>query len=104
VGNSIDSMTAGIALAGWFKKETRRIYAMLDESEDDGDARRLVEWVTRQGGRVTPRMVQASYRPLRATGAAKVALEQLVKKGVGVWEADPAPPRGGHQATYFRLA
>ena len=99
-----ESMTAGIRLTEWFKGETRRIYAMLHESDDDGDDRRLTEWIAQKGGRVTPREVQMGCRWLRDSGAAQAALGELVKRGVGAWETDPKPRSGGHAPTYFRLA
>ena len=52
------SMAAGIRLATWFKGEARRVYALLGESDDDRDRRRLVEWIGRKGGSATPREVQ----------------------------------------------
>ena len=41
-------------LATWFKHEARRVYAMLGETDDDRDQRRLVEWIERKGGSTTP--------------------------------------------------
>ena len=52
------SMTAGITLANWFKGEARRVYAMLSESDDERDERRLVERIERKGGSVTAREVR----------------------------------------------
>ena len=49
------SMKAGIELAQWFKAEARRVYALLSESDDDGEQRRRIEWIERRGGAVTVR-------------------------------------------------
>jgi hypothetical protein len=57
-----ESMGAGVRLTEWFKGETRRIYAMLHESDDDRDDRRLTEWIAQKGGRVAPREVQMGCR------------------------------------------
>lgn len=96
------SMNAAIAITAWFKREARRVYAMLDESDDDRESRRLEEWIARKGEPVTPRQVQQGYRPLRAPGAAEPALEDLVKRGRGFWEPSPAGQRG-QPTRRFRL-
>ncbi len=48
-----ESMTAGIAMARWFGREAKRVYALLTESEDEKRDRELVEWIRRRGGVVT---------------------------------------------------
>jgi hypothetical protein len=78
-----DSMNAGITLAKWFKHEARRVYMMLDESDGERDQRRLVDWIGRKGGTVTPREVQQGCRWLKEPGMAETALEGMVKAGRG---------------------
>lgn len=97
------SMAAGIALTTWFKGEARRVYALLSESDEDRDRRRLVEWIERKGGLVTAREVQMGCRRLREPGAAEAVLEQLAKAGWGHWEPTP-PGRRGQPTRHFRLA
>jgi hypothetical protein len=99
----VASMTAGIALAQWFKHEARRVYAMLGETETDRDQRRLVEWIERKGGAVTAREVQQGCRWLQEPGTAEAALEELVKAGRGTWEQSPAGQRG-QPTRRFRLS
>jgi len=96
------SMAAGIKLAEWFKHETRRVYAMLSETEEQRDQRRLMEFVERKGGAATPRDVQQGCRWLKQSGAAQAALAQLVNANVGNWEPTP---RGqpGQPTQRFRL-
>jgi len=103
--NAVDvkSMAASIALATWFKGEARRVYAMLGETDDDRDQRRLIEWIERKGGSATPRDAQMGCRWLREAGAAEAALEQLVKAGWGNWELTP-PGRRGQPTRHFRLS
>ena len=96
------SMAAGIALATWFKGEARRVYALLGESDEDRDRRRLIEWIERKGGSATPRDAQMGCRWLREAGAAEAALEQLAKAGWGNWEPTP-PGRRGQPTRHFRL-
>jgi hypothetical protein len=49
------SITAGVRLSRWFGHEARRVYAMLDESDEARERRRLGELIRRKGGSVTPR-------------------------------------------------
>jgi hypothetical protein len=95
------SLAAGITLANWFKHEARRVYAMLDESEGERDQRRLVEWIGRKGGTVTPREVRRGCRWLKDHGAAEAALDELVKAGWGRWQDVPATAKGGRPTRVF---
>jgi len=97
------SMSAGIAMATWFKGEARRVYALLCESDEDREQRRLVEWIERKGGLATAREVQMGCRWLREAGAAEAALDVLAKAGWGNWEPTP-PGRRGQPTRHFRLS
>ena len=87
------SMEAGIVLSRWFANEARRIYAMLDESDDDAERRKLAEWIAAKGGRVTPRMLQQGKRGSKAAEA-EAKLQELIEHGFGRWENSPAGRRG----------
>jgi hypothetical protein len=100
----VASMNAGIVLARWFKHEARRVYAMLDESDAERDERRLVDWIGRKGGTVTPREVQQGCRWLKEPGAAEAALGELVKAGRGTWRDVPMTAKGGRLARAFVLS
>jgi hypothetical protein len=97
-------MNAGITLAKWFKHEARRVYAILDESDAERDERRLVDWIGRKGGTVTPREVQQGCRWLKEPGAAEAALGELVKCGRGTWHDVPTTAKGGRPARAFVLS
>jgi hypothetical protein len=98
------SMNAGIALTRWFKHEAKRVYAMLDESDAEGDDRRLVDWISNRGGSVTAREVRQGCRWLKKAGAAETALEELVKAGRGSWRDVPTTAKGGRPARTFVLS
>jgi hypothetical protein len=100
----VASMSVGIILAKWFKHEARRVYAMLDETDAERDQRRLVDWISRKGGTVTPREVQQGCRWLKESGAAEAALEELVKAGRGTWPQVPTTAKGGRPARAFVLS
>ncbi|TWU28412.1 DUF3987 domain-containing protein [Bythopirellula polymerisocia] len=97
------SMKAGIELAQWFKAETRRVYALLSESDNDRDQRRLIEWIERRGESVTPTEVRRGNRRFQTTPDAEAALAELVKAGVGIWEPTP-PGRRGQPTRRFVLS
>jgi hypothetical protein len=98
------SMEAAIRLTQWFKREARRVYAMLDETEAERDRRRLLEWIERKGGSVTAREVQMGCRWLREPGAAEGALEEAVKAGMGTWSETKTTAKGGRPARIFVLS
>jgi hypothetical protein len=98
------SIAAGVVLARWFGDEARRVYAILSESDDDRETRRLVEWIERKGGTVTARDLTHGVRAYRGDpDAAERALSALVEAGIGRWEADAHGPKGGRPAQRFRL-
>ncbi|MBN2580960.1 MAG: DUF3987 domain-containing protein [Pirellulales bacterium] len=97
------SMAAGITLAMWFKGEARRVYALLGESDEDRNRRRLIEWIERKGGAVTAREVQQGHRQYRTAEDAEAALEKLVKAGDGMWQPTP-PGRRGQPTRRFVLS
>ncbi len=98
------SMEAAIRLTTWFKNETRRVYAILSESDEDREQRQLVEWIGRKGGAVTVRQVQQGHRQYRTADDAEAALTELVKAGYGSWHDIPPGPKGGRSSREFRLS
>ena len=96
------SMTAGIEMARWFANEARRIYGMLEESDGDGEQRKLLEWIDRHGGRATPRELKQGHRRFKTTEDAELALAELVELGCGSWE--PPTGQGGRPARRFVLS
>jgi hypothetical protein len=103
-----ESMAAGIELCEWFKGETTRTYAILDESEADRAVRqadeRLAAYVTRQGGSVAVRDVIAGVRWIKDSETAETALQRLVDAGRGGWSDKPATDAGGRPTRLFVLA
>jgi hypothetical protein len=95
---------AGITLANWFGREARRCYAALDESDQDQDRRRLVEWIGCRNGEVTARQLQMGNRRYRdSVEAAEQALQELVQAGLGKWADAPPTDKGGRPTRVFRL-
>jgi hypothetical protein len=80
-----ESIRAGVVLSRWFGNEARRIYAMLGESDEDCDDRKLREWIERRGGRVTVRDVQQGNRQIVSAVDARSVLSRLIKLGHGTW-------------------
>lgn len=97
------SVNAGVELSRWFGHEARRVYAILGESPEERQHRRLVEMIQSKGGAVTVRDVQRSSRQYATAADAEQALNRLVRAGMGVWES-PKPSRaGGRPVRRFML-
>jgi hypothetical protein len=100
----VESIEAAITLVQWFAHEAARIYSTLEEEDGERDTRRLVEWVQRQGGRVTVKQLQNSNsRKYPTRDQAETALDGLVELELGRWEDGPIPERGGWQTRWFVL-
>ena len=79
------SIEAGIRLARWFGREARRIYSILDESDEGRERRRLVELIQRKGGSVTARALMRSSRQWATANDAEAALDDLAAARYGRW-------------------
>jgi hypothetical protein len=99
-GIDLESIQAGIAMVRWFGSEDRRIYAALDETDQDADRRKLLELIHRHGGEITARELAHASRHYRAPGAAETELQALVQTGWGTWFVNQS---GGRPANTFRL-
>jgi len=98
-------MTNGIALAEWFAGEAKRAYAMLSESDEDRDRRRLVEWIERRGGTVTVRDLTHGPNPYRGhPDEAETALRTLIRAGYGRMVDRPPGKMGGRPTACFELS
>lgn len=97
------SIAAGVKLSRWFGHEARRVYAMLGETDDERDWRRLVELIDRKGGTVTARELQQSSRQYRTADDAEAALAGLVQAGFGRWQDQQPTAKGGRPTRVFRL-
>lgn len=98
------SIAAGVALARWFGDEARRVYAIMDESDDDRESRRLVELIQRKGGDVSGRELVQASRMFPTVANAEAALTRLVEAGHGSWVTPEQRGRGGPKARRFVLA
>jgi len=98
------SIAAGVVLARWFGDEARRVYAILSESDDDRETRRLVELIRRMGGDVSGRELVQRSRMFKTVADAEAALSGLVEAGVGSWVAPDQHGRGGPKARRFVLS
>ncbi|MFO0492194.1 MAG: hypothetical protein ACK51T_07120, partial [bacterium] len=97
----------GVVLARWFGDEARRVYAILEESDEGRESRRLVEWIERKGGTATVRNLTRGPREYRdtpdPTAKAAKALSELVAAGVAVWVHNDHGPKGGRPTERVRL-
>jgi hypothetical protein len=77
---------------------------MFQESDDERDQRRLVEFIERKRGTATVREVHQGCRWLkRPAGAAESALNALRKAGMGEWCEIPTTEKGGRPSHAFKL-
>ncbi len=97
------SVLAGAALSRWFGNEARRVYAMLDESDDERDCRELVDLIQRKGGSISCREVVQSSRKYRTVDDAHAALGALAQGGYGSWQTPGQHGPGAPRAKRFVL-
>jgi hypothetical protein len=99
-----ESVEAGVILTRWFGNEARRIYATLSETTEEGNIRRLVEWIQQRGGSATARDLQRSNaHKYPSSAAAEAVLEELVKGGFGELKQTSTTSAGGRPSQTFSL-
>ena len=98
-----ESLSRGIALAKWFRCEGERVYLRLAESDDDREARQLLDLVRRKGGSISGRELVQSSRAFRTVKDAEAALSRLVDAGHGAWVTPPQRGPGAPKARRFAL-
>jgi hypothetical protein len=98
----LDSIRAGIEIVEWAKSETRRIYVMLSEDDQDRERREVLEVIRRRGGSITVREVQRAMHH-STTEEAEEILAVMVADGLGRWVDVPPGPKGGRPTSRFQL-
>jgi len=97
------TMTAAIELTEWFKREARRVYAMINQTEDDRARQEFIRWIQSNGGAVTPRDVQRSQWKRETSTEAEEQLNDLAARQLGKWEHVPSNGQGGRPTRKFCL-
>lgn len=97
------SIAAGVTLSRWFGYEARRVYAMLAESEEGSNCRKLVELIQAKGSSVTPRDLMRSSRQYPTAEDAEAALQDLESAGFGRMESVQTGSSGGRPTKRFQL-
>jgi hypothetical protein len=85
-------------------REDRTTSPALPESDEDSEISQLVEFIRRQGGRISPRALQRSNsRKYPRAEHAEAALASLADAGLGDWQEGPARLTGGHRGRFLVL-
>jgi hypothetical protein len=98
-----ESMVAGADLARWFRYETERVYAILDESDTETERRQITELIQRHGGQITANDLRRRSRRFATSDDADMFLGGLVCEGIGKWENVAPRETGGRPTRVFRL-
>ncbi len=83
------TMQNAICLVEWFKKETLRVYQILEPGEqmkqtpEQTQRNRLIQFIRGKGGTVTARDVQRGIKHIEKSVDAQKALKELVEAGLG---------------------
>jgi hypothetical protein len=83
---STETMQRAILLVEWFKNEAARLYATIDDTDDQRELREVASWIDRRGGQTTPRDLCRGFRSVGSVDDADKLCQRLVKAGLGRWE------------------
>lgn len=90
----IESVNAAVKIAQWFANETKRIYSALAEGISDKGYRRLIEFIERYGGKITPNDLRRRSGWYDNNDDAERALMELQSRGFGRMESSDPHARG----------
>ena len=89
--NPAFDQASGIELARWFFDETRRVYDYFAIKPKESERQELLEVIGKFGGSITARELARAKRCYRVPGAAREALDKLVKRDLGRWQQSAQP-------------
>ena len=93
---SASTMSRAIELIDWFKHETARVYAVIDETDEQRELRTLAGWIDRKhGGQCTPREIVQGMKHVPNVDAAELLANKLVVAGLASWIVTEPVPQGG---------
>ena len=97
---TVESVNTAVCLVDWFKHETRRLYAVIDDNEQVTLLRQRADWIHRKHPEgCTVRALQQGHRDLENAEAAKIELHKMVKAGLGKWGSSDRKKRLFHVFT-----
>ena len=97
---TVQSVNTAIRLVDWFKHETRRLYAVINDSEEMTRLRQRAEWIRRRHpGGCTVRVLQQGHRDIENAEAAEIELHKMAKAGLGKWNSRDRKKRLFHVFT-----
>ncbi len=97
-------MRAAITITHWFAHETKRIYMLLNDSEEQEQGRQILELIRNNGGSITARDLSRTVTGLTSAAEAERILQGLVKAGFGQWRDRKPGETGGRPTREFTLA
>ena len=96
-----ESIERAVRIIRWFCDETRRIYAMFGESDEQAEQRKLLEIIRNKGGRITVRQLMQASRSYRGgADMVRFSLEELQQLG---WGRLQKQETGGRPSEIFVL-
>ncbi|MBK8270387.1 MAG: DUF3987 domain-containing protein [Planctomycetes bacterium] len=99
---SVHDIHNGIQVSEWFENEAARLHVWSTETDEDREARELIEWIERRGKPVSARdLSRADRKRFPTTLEADATLEQFAKAGLGTYKYPPPTDRGGKPARVF---
>jgi hypothetical protein len=100
---SAECITRATEVTEWLKHESARIYASMNESEENQELLALERWIEQRGGVVTVRDLTHNFSRFRGNAqAARNALNVLVNSQVGHW-VPTVSKKGGQPTDRFEL-
>ena len=101
----VQSVASGTAMAEYFKSHACRVYGLLNETEEEKTARKVVEWIRRKGnpGTSTRDLCRSRVAGIKKADDAKKIFCLLAEQGRGYWQATGDKTSGQKGRDKFHL-
>jgi len=90
----VETVNRAVTLTQWFCHESKRVHALLTETDRESEQRELLEWIQRQGGRTTSVKLLTNSRRYGSAAECDRALQAIVDAELGDW-SPVSHPQGG---------
>lgn len=90
----LETIEDAIEMIQWFKQEASRLYATIDDTDDQRELREYVDWIDRKhGGECTPRQMVQGIKHIKTVAEAESEMNRLAKAGLGEWDSSDRKKR-----------
>ncbi len=101
---SAETVKDAIRLVEWFKSEAGRLYASIDDTDEERQLVEIADWIKRKhNGECTPSQIVQGIKHVKTVDDAELAAHKLIKSGLAVWDVVKPGASGGQPKRVIQI-